>query len=59
MLRVFANGPVELGSILGQVIQKIQKMVLDISLLNTQNYEVCIKSKLRNPVKGVVPYPTP
>ena len=30
----------------GQVIPKIQKMILDISLLNTQYYKVCIEGKL-------------
>ena len=35
MVRVFANGPGDLGSIPGQVIPKTQKMVLDTSLLNT------------------------
>ena len=36
MVRVFANGPGDLGSIPGRVITKTQKMVLDASLLNTQ-----------------------
>ena len=31
------------GSIPGQVIPKTLKMVLDTSLLNTQQYKVCIK----------------
>ena len=34
-VRVFANHPGDLGSILGRVIPKTQKMVLDASLLNT------------------------
>ena len=33
-VRVFANGPVDQGSIPGRVIPKTQKMVLDASLLN-------------------------
>ena len=37
VIRVFANGPGDLGSISGRVISKTQKMVLDISLLNTQH----------------------
>ena len=37
--RMFANGP-------GHVIPKTLKMVLDTSLLNTQHYKVCIKSKV-------------
>ena len=43
MIRVFANGPRNRGSIPGRVILKIQKMVLDTSLLNTQHYVVWIK----------------
>ena len=34
--RVFANGPGDRSSISGRVIPKIQKVVLDTSLLNTQ-----------------------
>ena len=44
--RVFANGPRDLGSIPGCVILKTKKMVLDTSLLNTQQYKVCIKGKV-------------
>ena len=33
--RVFTNGPGDLGSILGHVIPKTLKMVLDTSLFNT------------------------
>ena len=43
---LFANGPRDLGSILGRVIPKTLKMVLDISLLNTQQYKVRIKGKM-------------
>ena len=43
MVRVFANGPKDLGSIPGQVIPNTQKMVLDASLLNTKHYKVWIK----------------
>ena len=46
MVRVFANGPGDLGSISGQVMPKTQKMVLDASLLITQHYEVRIKGKV-------------
>ena len=46
MSRVFANGPVDWGSNPGWVIPKTQKMVLDTTLLNTQHYEVRIKSKV-------------
>ena len=44
--RVFANGPGDLGSILGHIIPNTLKMVLDTSLLNTQQYKVCIKGKV-------------
>ena len=44
--RVFANGPGDLGSIPGRVIPKTFKMVLDASLLNTQQYNVRIKGKV-------------
>ena len=44
--RVFANGPGDLGSIPGRVIPKIFKMVLDTSLLYTQQYKVPIKGKV-------------
>ena len=45
-VRVFANGPGDLGLIPGRVIPKTQKMVLDASLLNTQHYKVRIKGKV-------------
>ena len=44
--RLFANSPGDLGSIPGQVIPKTLKMVLDTSLLNTQQYKVPIKGKM-------------
>ena len=44
--RVFANYPGDLGSIPGRVIPKTLKMVLDTSLLNTQQYKVHIKGKV-------------
>ena len=46
MGRVFTNGTGDRGSILSRVIPKTQKMELDISLLNTQHYKVCIKGKV-------------
>ena len=46
MGRVFANGPVDRGSIPAQVIPKTQKMVLDATLLNTQRYKIWIKGKV-------------
>ena len=58
-VRVFANGPGDLGSIPGRVIPKTQKMVLDASLLNTQHYKVRIKGKVEQSWEGVAPSPTP
>ena len=46
MVRVFASGPGDLGSIPARVIPKTLKMVLDASLLNTQDYKVRIKGKV-------------
>ena len=43
---LFANGPGDLGSILGRVIPKTLKTVLDTSLLNNQQYKVRIKGKV-------------
>ena len=57
-VRVFANGPGDLGSIPDRVISKTQKMVLDASLLNTQHYKVRIKSKVEPSREGVAPSPT-
>ena len=42
----FANGPRDWGSVLGSVIPKAQKMVLDASLLSTQRYKIRIKDKV-------------
>ena len=58
-VRVFANGPGDLGSIPGRVIPKTQKMVLDASLLNTQHYKVRIKGKVEQSWEGVAPSSTP
>ena len=44
--RMFANGLEDLGSIPGRVMPKTLKMVLDTSLLNTQQYKVRIKGKV-------------
>ena len=46
MVRVFTNGQGDLGSILGRVIPKTQKMVLNATLLNTKHYKVRIKGKV-------------
>ena len=45
MVRVFAKGPGDLGSIPGRVIPKTPKIVLNASLLNAQHYKVRIKGK--------------
>ena len=44
--RVFVNDLGDRGSIPGRVIPKTLKMVLDISLFNTQHYKVRIKGKV-------------
>ena len=44
--RMFANGPRDLGPIPNRVIPKTLKMVLDTSLLNTQQYKVRIEGKV-------------
>ena len=46
MVRVFANGPGDLGSIQGRVIPKTQKMVFYASLFDTLHYKVRIKGKV-------------
>ena len=46
MVRVFAIGTGDLGSIPGRVIPKTQKMILDATLLNTQHYQVWNKGKV-------------
>ena len=42
-----ANGPEDLSSIPGRGIPKTLKMVLNTSLLNTQQYKVCIEGKVK------------
>ena len=59
MVKVLANGLGEWGSIKGRFISKTQKIVLDVSVLNTQHYQVYIKGKWCNPEGGVAPLPTP
>ena len=58
IVKVFANGPRDLGSIPGRVITKTQKMVLDASLLNTQQYKVGIKGKVEESreMSSALPY---
>ena len=56
--RVFANGLVDLGSIPGHVNQRLLKMVLDTSYLNTQHYKVRIKDKVQQSreMSSALPY---
>ena len=49
MSRVFTIGPRDRSSIPGLVITKIQKMLLDAALLNTQHYKARIKGKGERP----------
>ena len=56
---MFTNGLGDWGLVPGQVVPKMQKIVLDATLLNTQHYKVQFKGKWCNPEKGVVPFPTP
>ena len=45
MSRLFANGPGDRISIPGRVIQKTQKIIFDVALLDTLYYKVRIKDK--------------
>ena len=56
--RVFANGPGDLDSIPGRVIPNTLKIVLDTSLLNTQQYKINIKGKVEQfrERSGALPY---
>ena len=58
MVRVFTNGSGDLGSILGRVITKTQKMVLDATLLNIQHYKVRIEGKVEQSMEwsSALPY---
>ena len=58
MVRVFANGTGDWGSIPGRVIPKTKQMLLDPALLSSQNYKVRIKGKVEQPGYEVAP-PTP
>ena len=51
--KVFTNVPGDLSSIQGRIIPKTLKIVLDTSLLHTQQYKVRIEVKWSNPEKGV------
>ena len=47
MSRVFAYGQGDRGPIPDQIIPNTLKMVVDAALLNTQNYKVRIKGKVK------------
>ena len=53
-----ANGPGDLGSIPGHVIPKTLKMVVYISLLDTQQYKVRNKGKVEqsSETSSTLPY---
>ena len=53
---VFANGPGDLGSVPGRVIPKTFKIVLDTSLLNTQQYDVRIEGKIEQSWERSISY---
>ena len=57
-IKIFAKDPGDLGSIPGRLIPKILTMVLDISLLNTQQYKVRIEGKVEqsNERSSALPY---
>ena len=59
MVRVFANGPGDNGSIPCRVVPKTQKIALHATLLNTSIIMYGSRIKWSNPGKGVVPSPTP
>ena len=45
MVRVYAKGLGDLGSIPGRIIPKTNKILLDATLFNMQHYKVRIKGK--------------
>ena len=55
--KVFANGPGDQGSIPGRIIPKTLKMILDTSLLNTQQYKVHIEGKVEQSRERSIPHP--
>ena len=59
MVRVFANGPGDLGSIPGWVIPKTQKLYLMPPYLTLNIIKCGSRVKWSNPRKGVAPSPTP
>ena len=59
MVRVFINGPEELGSIPGRVIPKTQKCYLLLSCLTLSIIRYRPRVKWSNPGKGVEPFSAP
>ena len=59
MSRVFANCPGDLGSIPGRVNPKIFKIILDTSLLNTEQYNVRVKGNVEQSRENRNALPTP
>ncbi len=57
MGRMFANGLGDLGSIPGRGIPKTLKMVLDTSLLNTQQYKVRFEGKVEQSRERIGAHP--
>ena len=55
MVRVFANGPGDLGSIPGRVIPKTQKMDLMLSCLTLSIIRYVSTVKWSNPGNGLAP----
>ena len=58
MIRVFADGPGDPGSIPGRIIPKTQKMVLDASLLKIKHYKLRIKGKVEQSRERSSTFPT-
>ena len=58
MISMFTNDLGDQGSIPVWVRPKTLKMVLNVSLLNTQHYQVWIKAKWINPRKRIVSFST-
>ena len=58
-VRVFANGPGDLGSIPDRVIPKTQKWYLMHPCLKLSIIRYGSRVKWSNPEKGVAPFPTP
>ena len=59
VLTVFTNGPGGQDSISDLIKPKIQKIVLDASLLINQHYKVQIKARYSSQLKGEAPTTTP